>query len=999
MIQLKRSSIIYLLLIPFSILLSQNTRATIQSGPIDYLDTLPERPLCAAPTLTDDFIKSHLEKMKRDYPDVYNQMQIPPRLNKSSNVGSFEKFWVMVDDGQGGQKSEEIVAELLAKGDYTAIWADTSKISGSPNISKTLADQYIKLLEKSTPLGSRDTTKGVYQLELEYFGSPPNKDGDGIVDFLFADIFSGAGGYFSSWDQSNGAGSNRRDIVYIDTYASISYTEGTISHELQHLIHYNYDPYETIHFNEGLSEMATIICGGAYISHAHYLSKADKIGWTWESTAAHYAMSSLFTLYFVEQLGDKSIKDFITLNAGGNPKQGWQAFDQLLNNYNAGMDHKEWFLNWVTANYYNNKTVFSNLGYDLWMPMRASSTAKHISGKVDVSGNEVKDYGVNYISYESIKDSLGITFSATTSVTPRYRSLEFNQSFFALNSLTDGVKHIIYHDSLDTYTALFIIANPEKYSAFYSYVSDGTDASGWTGYVEIAYDDGSGDSFTTSDGSTFSFLGWGNNVPGWGWGMKFDPKMSVNQLVELKVVVGFDQEFTGSGTPATADKDFDIHFFEITDTLGNVKSVADPIKWSTSRSDLTGDWSTIDLTPYKEQLSNLGEIVITIVEDDTIGTYFAMDENAKGENYTYGYNYGGGGTLDPMSNFSVGGTSLDGWNYMFRASFYISDTTVPKLSAGYMQHSVFTDVMKIYLVGNSVMSSDKMTITANNAGYESVLEVLPVASNDSLLMVEQYKLNTSGTLDINVRGTMEYGRTNIDTTFKYNVNFTSSKIGGDIASRDGKYSMSIPENSLDEDMYLVAGMDLTMPGMKKMIGSNNLSKIYTIGPLGKELSKGAKVSIALDGLDYNAVSIAYWDGDIWREIKSDLSANGMNVEGFGTHLGHYTLIARGSGKPLAINELNTIPTSYSLNQNYPNPFNPETRIHYDLPEGGHVSLVVYDLLGRELIKLVNQYNSPGRYNILWNGNDALGNPVSSGVYIYQMKSGSFLQTKKMIISR
>ena len=139
-------------------------------------------------------------------------------------------------------------------------------------------------------------------------------------------------------------------------------------------------------------------------------------------------------------------------------------------------------------------------------------------------------------------------------------------------------------------------------------------------------------------------------------------------MVELKVVVGFDQEFTGSGTPATADKDFNIHFFEITDTLGNVKSIADPIKWSTSRSEITGDWSTIDLTPYKEQLSNLGEVVITIVEDDTIGTYFAMDENTNGENYTYAYNYNGGGTLDPLSNFSVGGTSLEGWNYMFRAS-------------------------------------------------------------------------------------------------------------------------------------------------------------------------------------------------------------------------------------------------------------------------------------------------------------------------------------------
>ena len=478
--------------------------------------------------------------------------------------------------------------------------------------------------------------------------------------------------------------------------------------------------------------MATIICGGAYISHAHYLSKADQIGWTWESSAAHYAMSSLFVLYFVEQLGDKSIKDFINLSAGGNPKQGWQAFDQLLNNYNTEMDHKDWLLNWFTANYYNNINVFPALGYNLWMPMRASATTKHISGKVDVSGNQVKDYGVNYISYESIKDSLEITFTATSSITPKYRSLELTRYSDAVYSLTDGVKHIIYHDSSEVYTALFIIANPEKYSTSYNYVSNGTDASGWTGYEEIAYDDGSGDSFTTSDGSTFSFLGWGNNFEGWGWGMKFDPKMSVNQLVELKVVVGFDQEFTGSGTPATADKDFNIHFFEITDTLGNVKSIADPIKWSTSRSAITGDWSTIDLTPYKEQLSNLGEVVITIVEDDTIGTYFAMDENTNGENYTYAYNYNGGGTLDPLSNFSVGGTSLEGWNYMFRASFYIADITVPKLSAGYMQHSIFTDVMKIYVVGNSVMSSEKMTITANNAGYESVLEVLPVASNDSL---------------------------------------------------------------------------------------------------------------------------------------------------------------------------------------------------------------------------------------------------------------------------
>ena len=138
-----------------------NNRATIQSGPIDYLDYLPERPLCAVPTFSDEFIASHLQKMKKEYPDIYRRMQIPPKLNKSSSVGTVQKFWVLVDDGNGGQKSEEVEAELLAKGDYTAIWADKTKISDSPNISKTLAERYVKLLEESTPEGSIDPNKGV----------------------------------------------------------------------------------------------------------------------------------------------------------------------------------------------------------------------------------------------------------------------------------------------------------------------------------------------------------------------------------------------------------------------------------------------------------------------------------------------------------------------------------------------------------------------------------------------------------------------------------------------------------------------------------------------------------------------------------------------------------------------------------------------------------------------------------------------------------------------
>ena len=75
------------------------------------------------------------------------------------------------------------------------------------------------------------------------------------------------------------------------------------------------------------------------------------------------------------------------------------------------------------------------------------------------------------------------------------------------------------------------------------------------------------------------------------------------------------------------------------------------------------------------------------------------------------------------------------------------------------------------------------------------------------------------------------------------------------------------------------------------------------------------------------------------------------------------------------------------------------RSSYDIVSNGMVSIVVYDILGRKIVDLVNEIKTPGRYNVLWNGNDALGNPVGSGVYLYQLKSGQFSKTRKMVISR
>ena len=87
-----------------------------------------------------------------------------------------------------------------------------------------------------------------------------------------------------------------------------------------------------------------------------------------------------------------------------------------------------------------------------------------------------------------------------------------------------------------------------------------------------------------------------------------------------------------------------------------------------------------------------------------------------------------------------------------------------------------------------------------------------------------------------------------------------------------------------------------------------------------------------------------------------------------------------------------IPLQYSLFQNYPNPFNPSTTIKFGIPKSSLVRITVYDILGKEVKKLVNQNLQAGTYQTIWNGDG-----VSGGVYFYRIQSNDFVQTKRMVL--
>jgi len=132
----------------------------------------------------------------------------------------------------------------------------------------------------------------------------------------------------------------------------------------------------------------------------------------------------------------------------------------------------------------------------------------------------------------------------------------------------------------------------------------------------------------------------------------------------------------------------------------------------------------------------------------------------------------------------------------------------------------------------------------------------------------------------------------------------------------------------------------------------------------------------------------------------------MVITNWDSDVGNYLFV--NNSNPVLVKNEKTIPGSFILYQNYPNPFNPTTKIKFTIPsvtlsgglptgrqvEGSLVTLKIYDVLGNEVVTLVNEEKPAGEYEI-----EFLGNKLTSGIYFYQLKSGEFIQTNKMIFMK
>jgi lysophospholipase L1-like esterase len=230
----------------------------------------------------------------------------------------------------------------------------------------------------------------------------------------------------------------------------------------------------------------------------------------------------------------------------------------------------------------------------------------------------------------------------------------------------------------------------------------------------------------------------------------------------------------------------------------------------------------------------------------------------------------------------------------------------------------------------------------------------------------------------------------------YALEYNPKTIIVNLPSNDAAYNFSISETILNFDTLV-------------SIANINNIPIWICSPQPRNFSNQTQMNLLFALLDssfsrYNSFVIDFWNGIA--------QSNGFILTQFnsgdGIHLnnaGHRVLYERASAViyPTLVNvELsdNEYLRDFVLFQNYPNPFNPATKISWQSPIGSWQTLKVYDVLGREVATLVDEYKEAGKYEIEFNSVETRrGVSLPSSIYFYQLRSGNFTETKKMILMK
>lgn len=657
---------------------------------------------------TEEFISSAIDNTRLRNPDLYARALYKAGIQEtevSYEVGDEHTFFVLKFDGQTGARYstgwfDEVTARLMAVGDVSQVWVSVDELENE-HVTQNEIDTIMEALEERTPSASYDPDNGIFELVRRYFGSPPNIDqngnkgaGNGRTDVLLTDIDDGwdpderggfVAGFFITLDQNTTQQfSNRRDIIYVDTYPGIynplqesrnpNRPLSTLAHEFQHLVFHNYRGTvgDETWLNEGLSEFSEAFCGFGLRSPAQYFSNTNRSMTRWGETTSEevlrdYSRVALWTMYLWEQLGNDYIRRLVQLPTTYG--RGIQIVNRAAQEVGSERRFPDLFQHFNIANYVNDKNVDRRYGYDYSFDGRPDPRQYHNDPNVSRQGIQMPAYASYFIEY-TLGDSLEIRFNSSSNIT--IKAIEVGRDVVNVVPVSVGETYI-QNDYGEVYrTIMFAVINSGASTVSFDYASEG----GFRYFVdEYKFDDGTPRAFS----GQAAYLGFPSSEEyiRSGWAVRFTPEFPENQLLQARIFAVFEQEFQGSDVPDDVSKSFYFHVWG--DDNGNPgEDLIEPFIVETTRESFTQDFLDIDLYDYAGELRDIqGPVYIGFTHDNEYSVYVGMT-NQLNQNRTFAF-FGPHHPSNPnrwarMFDLTVGDDiSLEGWNMMMRAVFAVYD--------------------------------------------------------------------------------------------------------------------------------------------------------------------------------------------------------------------------------------------------------------------------------------------------------------------------------------
>ncbi|MBK7255618.1 MAG: T9SS type A sorting domain-containing protein [Ignavibacteria bacterium] len=200
---------------------------------------------------------------------------------------------------------------------------------------------------------------------------------------------------------------------------------------------------------------------------------------------------------------------------------------------------------------------------------------------------------------------------------------------------------------------------------------------------------------------------------------------------------------------------------------------------------------------------------------------------------------------------------------------------------------------------------------------------------------------------------------------------------------DSRSGVNFWSNTLDNNyIHCVSELsDLTGNGIKEIVCGTQNSNLYVLNGDSGRVLFSYNFGTATTNTVEQVSALKSIDGNVSTEFLG------------GSRTGKLICFSGGPNGVIGINNIaGSVPEKFSLSQNYPNPFNPVTNLEFGISKLGFVSLKVFDVLGKEVVTLVNEKLSPGIYEAEFDGSS-----LSSGIYFYKLEAGDFIETKRMIL--